>query len=115
MTDRKPIIAVDFDGCLVLNRFPEIGEPISETIEALKVEQARGAKVILWTCRRDVHLADAVAWCEENGIRLDAVNRNLAEVVAAFGGDTIKVYADEYWDDRARRMPPVRKGQDGSR
>jgi hydroxymethylpyrimidine pyrophosphatase-like HAD family hydrolase len=47
------IIAVDFDGCLVTNKWPKIGEPIAETIDALKAEQANGAKVILWTCRSE--------------------------------------------------------------
>lgn len=100
------IIAVDFDGCLVTNRFPDIGEPIPETISALKHEQENGAKVILWTCRRDDQLTAATDWCVQQGIRLDAVNRNLPEIVEAFGGDTVKVFANEYWDDRAVKMPP---------
>ena len=29
------IIAVDFDGCLATNNFPDIGEPILETIDVL--------------------------------------------------------------------------------
>lgn len=101
------IIAVDFDGCLVTNCFPEVGEPIPGTIAALKREQANGTKVILWTCRRDEQLTAAVDFCAMQGIRLDAVNRNLPEIVEAFGGDTIKVFANEYWDDRARLMPPL--------
>jgi hypothetical protein len=100
------IIAVDFDGCLVTNKFPEIGEPIEETIDALKAEQGRGAKVILWTCRTKERAEAAAHWCADYGIRLDAVNRNLPEIVEAFGGDTVKVFANEYWDDRARVMPP---------
>lgn len=99
------IIAVDFDGCLVTNQYPDIGEPIQKTIDALKAEQAEGAKVILWTCRRDEQQTAAVDWCAQHGIHLDAVNRNLPEIVAAFGGETIKVFANEYWDDRAVRMP----------
>jgi hypothetical protein len=105
---RYKIIAVDFNGCLVENKYPDIGEPIRETIEALKAEQAQGARVILWTCRRDQPLTAAVDWCKAQGIRLDTANANLPEMVKAFGGDTIKVYADEYWDDRAVRMPPSR-------
>ena len=101
------IIAVDFDGCLVTNRFPEVGEPIPGTIAALKREQANGTKVILWTCRRDEQLTAAVDFCAMQGIRLDAVNRNIPEIVEAFGGDTIKVFANEYWDDRAVKMPPT--------
>ena len=74
---QQKIIAVDFDGCLCVNAFPEIGEPIVQTIEALKAEQAAGAKVILWTCRHDEPLEAAVAWCAEQGIQFDAVNANL--------------------------------------
>ena len=99
------IIAVDFDGCLVTNEFPDIGEPIYETINALKTEQIAGARVILWTCRCDEPLEAAVNWCAEQGINLAAVNKNLPDVIEAFGGDTIKVYANEYWDDQAVRMP----------
>lgn len=101
------IIAVDFDGCLVTNCFPEVGEPIPETIAALKHEQENGTKVILWTCRRDEQLIAAVEFCAQHSIHIDAVNRNLPEIVEAFGGDTIKVFANEYWDDRARLMPPL--------
>ena len=99
------IIAVDFDGCLVTNKYPDIGQPIWETITKLWEEQAQGAKVILWTCRRDIYLQLAVAWCAQQDIRLDAINENLPEMVDFFGGDTRKVFANEYWDDRAVRMP----------
>ena len=101
---RPKIIAVDFDGCLATNKFPEVGEPINKTISRLKQEQANGAKVILWTNRRDKPLDDAVNFCKEQGIHLDAVNENLPEIIKAFGGDTRKIFANEYWDDRAVYM-----------
>ena len=65
---RPKIIAVDFDGCLATNKFPEVGDPINKTISRLKQEQANGAKVILWTNRRDKPLDDAVKFCKEQGI-----------------------------------------------
>ncbi len=99
------IIAVDFDGCLVQNAYPEIGAAIYATCFSLCEEQRKGAKVILWTCRRDELLTAAVEWCEAHGIFLDAVNENLPDVIASFGGDTRKIFADEYWDDRAVKMP----------
>jgi predicted RNA-binding Zn-ribbon protein involved in translation (DUF1610 family) len=109
MTDKgnPKIIAADFDGCLVTDKFPEIGEPIPEVIEALKEEQAARALVILWTCRRGAELKAAAEWCAEHGIELSAVNKNLPHVTEVFGEDTRKIYADEYWDDRARMMPCV--------
>jgi Predicted hydrolases of the HAD superfamily len=95
------IIAVDFDGTLVTNAYPDIGNPIENVVFALKCEQNKGARIILWTCRRGELLAKAVDWCEARGIRLAAVNENLPDVIEAFGGDTRKVFANEYWDDRA--------------
>jgi hydroxymethylpyrimidine pyrophosphatase-like HAD family hydrolase len=99
------IIAVDFDGCLVTNKFPDIGEPIKETISALKAEQDKGAEVILWTCRRDEDVKAAAKWCAENGIHLDTVNENIPRMIEFFGQDTRKIFANEYWDDRAVLMP----------
>ena len=102
---KRKIIAVDFDGTLVENNFPDIGEPIAETITALLDEQRRGARVILWTCRSGDNLTAAMDWCKNSGIKLDAVNENLPEMIEFFGGDTRKIFANEYWDDRAVLMP----------
>lgn len=94
------IIAVDFDGTLCENRWPEIGEPHTEVIEYLKARQAAGDKLILWTCRTDERLYDAVAWCSERGLQFDVVNRNLPETLEWMGGDSRKIFAHEYIDDR---------------
>lgn len=101
---RPKIIAVDFDGCLAVNKWPEIGAPIESTIQKLKSEQANGAKVILWTNRVGEPLEQAVQFCKEHGIHLDEVNKNLPEIIEAFGGDCRKIFANEYWDDRAVYM-----------
>ena len=45
-------IAIDFDGCLCVNKYPEIGEPILHVIDEAKKQQAAGAGLILWTCRQ---------------------------------------------------------------
>lgn len=95
------IIAVDFDGTLCKNRYPDIGEPIQEVIDKLLEEQRNGAKLILWTCRCDKQLADAVEWCERHGIIFDAVNDHLQELKEIFGNNTRKIFAHQYWDDHA--------------
>jgi hypothetical protein len=99
------IIAVDFDGCIATNEYPNIGAPIWRTIGELWAEQRKGSRIILWTCRKGKLLNDAVRWCGEHNIHFDAVNRNLPKVKKEFGGDTRKVFANEYWDDRAVKMP----------
>lgn len=95
------IVAVDFDGCLCSNKWPKIGEPNWEAIHMLAACKADGGKVILWTCREGKMLEEAVLWCLNRGLRFDAVNDNLPELKEAFGNNTRKVYADEYWDDRS--------------
>ena len=45
------IYAIDFDGTLCSNAWPDIGEPNTEVIRFLKREQANGAELILWTMR----------------------------------------------------------------
>lgn len=44
-------IAIDFDGCLCTNEYPKIGKPILHVIDEAKKQQAKGAGLILWTCR----------------------------------------------------------------
>lgn len=100
MSDKVKIIAVDFDGTLCENKYPEIGEPNMEVINYIKSEQSKGGKIILWTCRVGEYLWAAVKWCRDNhGIRFDAVNENIMEVIYSFGSDTRKVFANEYIDD----------------
>lgn len=103
------IIAVDFDGTICENKYPAIGEPRRSTISYLKEKQKKGAKLILWTCRVDELLDSAVKWCRNQGLIFDAVNENLPEVVAAFGGDTRKIFANEYIDDRNGKLPDESK------
>ena len=40
------IIAVDFDGTLVDDKFPEIGKPIEKNWELLRKAQQGGAKIM---------------------------------------------------------------------
>lgn len=94
------IIAVDFDGTLCENQYPEIGKPNSVLIDDLKMRKDNGAKLILWTCRVGDRLEQAIDWCRDHGLVFDAVNQNLPEIVESFGGDPRKVFAHEYIDDR---------------
>lgn len=95
------IIAIDFDGTLVEDKFPEIGKPIKETWDLARKARDAGAKLILWTSRDGRSLEDAIWFCLDNGLSFDAINENLPECQALFNNDTRKVYANEYWDDKA--------------
>ena len=94
------IIAVDFDGTLVEDRYPEIGEIRLAMWKSIMQAKEDGCKIILWTCRTDEYLTAAVEFCERHGLLFDAVNDNLPETKATYGGNTRKVFADLYIDDR---------------
>lgn len=94
------ILAVDFDGTLCEERWPEIGHPNHEIINHVKNEKENGAKLILWTCRIGKHLGEAVEWCKGHGIEFDAVNDNIPDIYEMFPVNGPKIYYDELIDDK---------------
>lgn len=105
--DKLPYtIAIDFDGTLCEDKFPEIGAPNRCLISLLVAYKSirPDVKYILWTCRdnntAERHLDKAVAWCKDHGLEFDAVNENIPEVKAMFNNDTRKVFANVYVDDK---------------
>lgn len=103
------IIAVDFDGTLCAQAWPEIGEANERLILHLKKRKAEGARLILWTNREGELLEAAVEWCKERGLTFDTVNANLPEMIALYNNDCRKVNADIYIDDKAVNPVPYRK------
>lgn len=95
------IMAIDFDGTLVEDKFPEIGKPNEFMFRTVKALQANGVRVVLWTCRDGKNLIDAIAFCYNKGIVFDAINTNIPEVIEFYQNDTRKVFADLYIDDKA--------------
>ena len=66
-----------------------------------RLKQDHDVKLVLWTCRAGYALKRAVEWCGDHGLIFDAVNENLPESVARFGGDSRKIFADVYMDDKS--------------
>ena len=95
------IVAIDFDGTLCVDRFPDIGEPNPVMLELVRHLNEEGHKVILWTCRVNDRLREAVEWCIQHGVILDAVNDNILTNVEQYGTNPRKVYADLYIDDKS--------------
>lgn len=92
-------IAVDFDGTIVEDKYPEIGRPIIFAFDTLKKLQNKGHRLILWTYRQGSALDEAVKFCEKNGIVFYAVNHSFPEEEF----DTSlsrKINADIFIDDR---------------
>ncbi len=96
------ILATDFDGTICVNNWPNIGAAKIPVIQELIRRRRGGDKLILWTCRSGDLLSEAVDFCRGYGLTFDAVNDDLPEIKAKFGMVSRKVYADEYWDDKAK-------------
>jgi hypothetical protein len=92
-------IAVDFDGTIVEDAYPDIGKPMLFAFETLKELQRQKHQLILWTYRSGTELEAAVEFCRENGVEFYAVNNSYPEEIY----DTAysrKIHAHVFIDDR---------------
>lgn len=99
------IIAVDFDGILCENEFPDVGKPNYNMVSFVRELIDTGHEVILWTSRTGEELTAAVDWCGDRGLHFCAVNdnapSNIAKYESLYPNGTRKVYADIYIDDHS--------------
>ena len=94
-------IAIDFDGTIVTNRYPEIGQEVPFAVETLKMLISDRHRLILWTCREGELLDEALRWCRERGIEFYAVNRDYPEETIDNNPHfSRKLKADLFIDDR---------------
>lgn len=92
------VIAIDFDGCICANDFPNVGAPDWGIISNALSAQAKGASLILWTGREGELLQQAVAACKEWGLHFDAVNDSIEVHTEDSDNPTVRVGATEYWN-----------------
>lgn len=98
---KMKIYAFDFDGTLVREEWPAIGKQIEHMIKFCKwIQKQPDTRWILLTMREGPLLQEAIDFLAGIGLHPDAVNDNLPERVAEWGGSNPrKVYADFYIDD----------------
>lgn len=99
------IIAIDFDGTIVEDKFPEIGELRPRAAHCIKALRDKGHQLILWTCRGTGEeliykdkLKEAVEFCAKNSIFFDAINEN---VLGSPHVAEPKIYFDYVIDDKS--------------
>ena len=94
----KKIIAVDFDGTLVTDEYPNIGIINYDLVNWIK-ENRDKYTFILYTLRKGVYLQQAVSFLKDVcGIEFDYVNENDVELINKYG-DSRKIAAAYYIDD----------------
>lgn len=94
------IYAVDFDGTIVENKYPDIGDLFPHCLETLYLLQASGNEVILWSCRTGDDLDSAVDFLSKNGFVPSAINDHSEAMKRNYPTSRpCKIYADVYIDD----------------
>lgn len=112
------IIGVDFDGTVVDHQFFKVGKEVPHAVRILKLLQANGHRIMLWTMRshEQPHILDdgtisedttvlqaAINWFEERGITLWGVNKNPDQ----HWSTSNKQYCNFYIDDAAVGCPLI--------
>ncbi|MBF0596769.1 BT0820 family HAD-type phosphatase [Faecalibacter rhinopitheci] len=94
------IIAVDFDGTIVEDKYPGIGKPKLFAFETLKQLQNEGYRLTLWTYRSGKMLDEAVEFCQKNGIEFYGINNSFVGEEFNEEKQSRKINADIFIDDR---------------
>lgn len=98
------VIAVDFDGTICEASYPEIGREREGAKEFINRLYDEGYMIVINTCRSDngPHPAASIAkeFMRLRGIRYHYFNENPTHLIEAYGGDTRKISADVYIDDK---------------
>lgn len=97
------LIAVDFDGTIVEHEYPAIGEERPFATDVLQRLLRHRHLLMLWTVREGELLDQAVAWCEERGLRFAAINGEWTEEFSLLCPEqaTRKPDADLFIDDKS--------------
>lgn len=109
---RPYIIAIDFDETICANGWPDItqGVLIDSTIDKMRIQLEKNpyTDFILWTVRANKSFMEAVNFCKRHALPIKYFNEehpSSIEFRKSQGpmppGKLYKIYADEYWDDRA--------------
>ncbi len=95
------IIAVDFDGTIVEEAYPDIGPERPFACETLRMLIKNHHRLILWSVREGKLLDEAVEWCRKRGVEFYAINKDYPEEDTEKNQHfSRKVKADYFIDDR---------------
>jgi hypothetical protein len=94
------VIAIDFDGTIVYDKFPDIGEIKPNAKEIINQLYNEGNIIIIWTCRYSIHEYKAKIFLENNDIKFHYINMHVPELTEKYKNDTRKLSYDVLIDDK---------------
>ena len=93
------ILAVDFDGTIVEQRYPAIGPIMPNAVESINRLYDDGHYIIIWTSRDGAPLLEAINFLLHEGVKFHRVNDGNPENIQEHGTNSRKVFAHRYIDD----------------
>jgi hypothetical protein len=96
----RATISIDYDDTIVYQDFPNSGTIKPNAKEVINRLYDEGHHILIWTCRSFENAKTAKKYLIECGIRFHLINENLPSNIEKYGGDTRKMSADIYIDDR---------------
>ncbi|MBC1615349.1 hypothetical protein HB904_04070 [Listeria booriae] len=93
--------AIDFDGTIVQDKFPHVGELLIGAKETLVKINEAGGQITIWTCREGQEKQECIEFLKANNVPYDFINCNHPDLIKKFGIDCRKIGADIYIDDKS--------------
>lgn len=94
------IVGIDFDGTIVEEKYPNIGNLKPHAREAIRMLYEEGFYIILWTCRTGAFLQEAISFLNKEGIPFHQANDHHPEIARHYGGKSQKLLVDISVDDK---------------
>ena len=94
------IFAIDFDGVIVEDQYPAIGQLMPDAKNSMRLLFELGHILIINTCRAGKFAAAAQEYLKEQDIPFHYFNENMPERIEKYGEDCRKISADVYIDDK---------------
>jgi len=105
-TPRICEIAIDFDGTIVENQYPEVGKLKKDAKRAIKLLELLGFDLCLWTCRCGDRLEEALSFLKKNDLIFKRVHKWSDFIIDRHKEEIQKfivpkkIFADIYIDDK---------------
>jgi hypothetical protein len=96
----RATISIDYDDTIVYQDFPNSGTIKPNAKEVINRLYNDGHHILIWTCRSKENLETAKKYLNECGVNYHLINHNLPTNIEKYGGDTRKMSAHIYIDDR---------------
>jgi hypothetical protein len=96
----RATISIDYDDTIVYQDFPRSGTIKPNAKEVINRLYDEGHNILIWTCRAFERLETAKEYLNECGVKYHLINENLVNNIEKYGGDTRKMSAHIYIDDR---------------